>query len=37
MLVEDETNSSTGAEMENQYRTEKGDDANKIKKNISFF
>ena len=28
---------STGAEMENQYRIEKGDDVNKIKKSIRFF
>ena len=34
MLVEDETNNSTGAEKEDQYRTEKGDDANKIKNGI---
>ena len=37
MLVEDETNYSTGAKMKNQYRTEKGDDVNKIKKGITFF
>ena len=32
MLVENETNNSTNAEMENQYRTEKEDDAKKIRK-----
>ena len=37
MLVEDETNNSTGTDMENQQRTEKGGDANKIKKGIRFF
>ena len=37
MLVEDETNNSTGAEKENRYKTGKGDDANKIKKGIKFF
>ena len=37
LLLEDETNNSTGAEMENQYRAEKGDDAIKIKKGIRFF
>ena len=37
MLVEDETSNSTGAEIKNQYRTEKGDDANKIKKGINIF
>ena len=37
MLVEDETNNSTDAEMENQYRTEKTDDAKKIRKGIRFF
>ena len=37
MLVEDETNNSTDAEMENQYRTEKADDAKKIRKGIGFF
>ena len=37
MLFEDETNNSTDAEMENQYRTEKGDDAKKIRKGIRFF
>ena len=31
MLVDDETNSSTGAKMQNQHKTEKGDDAKKIK------
>ena len=31
MLVDDETNNSTGAEMQNQHKTERGDDANKIK------
>ena len=34
MLVDDETNNSTGAEMQNQHKTEKGDDANKIKSGI---
>ena len=37
MLVEDETSNSTGAEIKNQYRTEEGDDANKIKKGINIF
>ena len=37
ILVEDETNYSTDAEMENQYRIEKGDDAKKIRKGIRFF
>ena len=37
LLLEDETNNSTGAKMENQYWTEKGDDAIKIKKGIKFF
>ena len=37
MLVEDETNNSNDAEMENQYRTEKGDDAKEIRKGIRFF
>ena len=36
MLVEDEMNNGTDAEMENQYRTEK-DDAKKIRKGIGFF
>ena len=37
MLVEGEMNNSTGVEMENHYKTRKGDDANKIKKGIRFF
>ena len=37
MLVEDETNNSTDAEIENQYRIEKADDAKKIRKGIGFF
>ena len=37
MLTEDEPNYSINAEMENHYRTEKGDDANKIKKGVRFF
>ena len=37
MLVEDETNNSTGAEMEDQHRTEKRGDAKKIRKGIRFF
>ena len=37
MLVEDEMNNSTDAEMENHYRTEKGDDAKKIRKGTRFF
>ena len=37
MMVEYETNNSTGAEMEIQYRTEKRDDTNKIKIGIRFF
>ena len=37
MLVEDETNNSTGAEIENQCRTKQENDANKIKKGIRFF
>ena len=36
MLVEDKTNNSTGADMENWYR-KKGDAPNKIKKGIRFF
>ena len=37
MLVEGEMNNSTGVEMENHYKTEKGDYANEIKKGIRFF
>ena len=37
MLVENKTNNSTDAEIENQYRTEKGDDATMIRKGIRFF
>ena len=37
MLVQNETNNSADAEMENQYRTEKADDAKKIRKGIGFF
>ena len=37
MLVEDETNNSTDAEMENQYRIEKADDTKNIRKGIRFF
>ena len=37
MLLEDEMNDSSDAEMENQYRTEKADDAKKIRKGIRFF
>ena len=37
MFIEDETNSSTGGKMENQYRTEKGHYTNKIKKGIIIF
>ena len=37
MLVEDETNNSTGAEMENKYITRKGDDAKKIREGVRFF
>ena len=36
MLVQVEANNSAGAEMGNKYRTEKGDNANKIKKGIRF-
>ena len=37
MLVEGEMNNSTGVEMENHYKTRKGDDVNRIKKGIRFF
>ena len=37
MLVEDETNNSTNTKIENQYRTEKGDDAKKIRKGSRYF
>ena len=37
MFIEDEANNSTGGKMENQYRTEKGDYTNKIKKGIIIF
>ena len=37
MSVEDKTNNSAGAEMENQYKTRRGDDASKIKEGIIFF
>ena len=37
MLIENETNNSTDTEMENQYRTEIGDDAKKIRKSIRLF
>ena len=37
MLVEDETNNSTDAEIENQFRAEKGDDAKNIRTGIRFF
>ena len=37
MLVEDETNNSTDAEMENQYRIEKADDTKNYRKGIRFF
>ena len=37
MFVEDETNNSTGGKMESQYRTEKGNYTNKIKKGIRIF